>query len=51
MARKSAPFDWKYLLRPEDGENEPSGRLAGICKTAIWLGVSVLLGVGMGHLC
>ncbi|MFH1913237.1 MAG: hypothetical protein ABIK45_03040 [Pseudomonadota bacterium] len=50
MTRKTAPFDWKYLLRPEGADSETPSRLAGACKTVVWLGVSILLGVGMGHL-
>lgn len=50
MTRRTVPFDWKYLLRPEGTDTAAPSRLAGACKTVVWLGVSILLGVGMGHL-
>jgi hypothetical protein len=49
MDRKTA-FDWKYLIRPEDGQDSPT-RLAGACKAVLWFGVSVLAGLALDGLC
>lgn len=51
MTRNTPPFDWKYLLLPESADGAPASRLAGACKTALWLGVSVLVGLGLDRIC
>lgn len=51
MTRSTPPFDWRYLFLPEGADSAPASRLAGACKTVLWLGVSVLLGLGLDRLC
>lgn len=51
MTRDIPPFEWKYLFLPEDADSAPASRLAGACKTALWLGVSILVGLGLDRLC
>lgn len=49
----------RYLLLPEDTSCEGMGclkqlchsRAAGACKAVLWLGASILFGVGLGQLC
>lgn len=49
---------WTYLFRAEDSSDGPRGgltqtepsRLLGACKTLLWLGVSILVGVGVSRL-
>lgn len=43
-------FEWAYLIQAEDSMTPAYGRLAGACKTCMWLGVSILIGVGVAQL-
>ena len=46
---------WRYLLLPEDITCEGAGCLypgtVRACKAVLWIGVSILVGVGLGRLC
>jgi len=43
-------FDWSYLIQAEDSMTPAYSRFAGACKTCMWLGVSILMGVGVAQL-
>lgn len=43
-------FDWGYLILAESTDTRSACRLERLCKTAIWLGLSILMGVGVGQL-
>ncbi|QGY39496.1 hypothetical protein GM415_04970 [Pseudodesulfovibrio cashew] len=50
MNRRKRPFNWLYLVQAEDLTTQSGSRLNEACKTCLWLGVSILLGVGFGQL-
>ncbi|MGL1863651.1 MAG: hypothetical protein OCC46_14090 [Pseudodesulfovibrio sp.] len=50
MDRGKRSFNWLYLVQAEDSTTQTNSRLMGACKTFLWLGVSILIGVGMGQL-
>jgi len=41
---------WLYLFQAEDSTTPVMGRLMGACKTFVWLGISILLGLGVSQL-
>ncbi|MDC0335341.1 hypothetical protein OAN24_00380 [Pseudodesulfovibrio sp.] len=43
-------FDWLYLVRAEDSTTQAGSRFIGAFKTFLWLGVSILMGIGMAQL-
>lgn len=48
--RGKQQFNWLYLVQAEDSTTPACSRLTEACKTFVWLGVSILIGVGMGQL-
>lgn len=50
MTRGRQKLDWKYFFRAEDATTQIESRLAGACKTILWLGISILIGVSVGQL-
>ncbi len=50
MDRGKRSFNWLYLVQAEDSTTETGSRLMGVCKVFLWLGVSILMGVGVGQL-
>lgn len=49
MRRRDA-FDWGYLILAEGSDTRGACRLERACKTAIWLGLAILMGMGVGQL-
>lgn len=49
MERGKKKFRWSYLVQAEGTTCEYT-RAAGACKTFVWLGVSILLGMGVAQL-
>ena len=50
MVSSKRKFNWVYFFQAEDSETQPESRLAGACKAILWLGVSILMGVGVSQL-
>jgi len=50
MRRGKTSFYWLYLFQAEDSTTRPQSRLAGACKTLVWVGVSILVGMGVSQL-
>lgn len=50
MQRGKQAFNWLYLVQAEDSTTPAHGRMAEVCKTFVWLGISVLMGVGVSQL-
>jgi hypothetical protein len=42
---------FRYLFTAEDGRACPPHALAGPAKAALWAGIAVLAGIGLGRLC
>ncbi|CCH49427.1 hypothetical protein [Pseudodesulfovibrio piezophilus] len=50
MYRAKTPFSWVYLVQPEDSTTERRGWFNELCKTSLWIGMSVLVSIGMSQL-
>lgn len=50
MRRHKKTFNWLYLVQAEDSTTPVYSRLNETCKTCVWLGISILIGVGVGQL-
>lgn len=50
MCQLKQSFNWLYLVQAEDSTTPAYGRWAGVCKTFMWLAISILLGIGMSQL-
>jgi hypothetical protein len=50
MRKGKKTFDWLYLLQAEDSTTLTQSRLAGACKAIVWVGVSILIGMGVSQL-
>ncbi len=43
-------FNLIYLFQAEDSTTVTENRIVGACKAFLWLGVSILMGVGVSSL-
>lgn len=50
MRKATMPFTWLYLVQAEDSRTPAYSRIAEVSKVFIWLGVSILIGVGVAQL-
>lgn len=50
MHKRAHSFHWSYLFQLEDSTTPEHSALARTCKSMLWIGVSVLMGMGVGQL-
>jgi len=50
MQRGKRVFNWMYFFQAEDSRGVAESRLAGACKAFLWLGISILMGIGVSQL-
>ncbi len=50
MRKGTQPFNWLYLVQPEDSTTQARCFAAETAKTVLWIGISFIISVGISQL-